>query len=382
MDETSKRALALHRQFKGKVGIALKDEVDSMEKLSLYYTPGVAAVSRQVAEYPETTREYTNTNNSVAIVSNGSAVLGLGDIGPEGALPVMEGKAMLFKSFAGVDGIPIVLNAKTPDEIVATVKAIAPSFGGINLEDIKAPECFEVERRLKEELSIPVFHDDQHGTAVVVLAGIINALKIVERSIKDEKIVIVGAGAAGVATAHLLAYYGAGNIVVVDSKGIISSKRGNLSTHKQELLKYNLDDNEGGLDVALKDAGTFVGVSKGGLLTEELVRSMCADSIIFAMANPDPEILPDEAHNAGAAVVATGRSGFPNQVNNALAFPGIFRGALDNQVRMITDDHKVAASHAIAGLVRGPTPERIIPDIFTPGLSAAVAEVIKEQTIS
>ena len=373
-----KLALEKHKQLKGKIGISLKDTLDTPDKLSTYYTPGVAAVSSHVAKHPKETRDYTWTNNTVAVISDGSAVLGLGNIGPEGALPVMEGKAMLFKHFADVDAVPIVLNVHTADEIVAVVKALAPSFGGINLEDIAAPICFEVEERLKKELNIPVFHDDQHGTAIVVLAGLINAMKITGRKLSDAKIVVVGAGAAGTAIIKLLHLYAKPQIFAVDSKGVVSANRTDLNDEKKKLLDYT---NASGFDGSLEDilaegADVFIGVSKAGLLTEKMVTSMAKDPIIFAMANPVPEIMPDVAHKAGVSIMATGRSDFPNQVNNAIAFPGIFRGALDNKVRTITDQHKIAAAEVIASLVDTPTPNEIIPSVLDDRLVPRIARVI------
>lgn len=371
-------ALKQSKKLKGKIGIELKDTLDSREKLSTYYTPGVAAVSKHLAEHPEATRDYTWTGNTVAVISDGSAVLGLGNIGPFGALPVMEGKAMLFKHFAGIDAVPIVLNAHTADEIVNAVKAIAPSFGGINLEDIAAPLCFEVEDRLKQDLPIPVMHDDQHGTAIVVLAGLINACKVTGKDFSDLKIVVVGSGAAGTAIIKLLYQYGQPRMFAVDSKGIISSNRTDLNEEKKQLLQYT---NRSGIDGSLQDilaegADVFIGVSAPGLLTPDMVKSMDKDPIIFALSNPTPEITPDEALAAGAAVVATGRSDFPNQVNNALAFPGIFRGALDHNVRDITEEHKIKAAEAIASLVEQPTAEQIIPHVGDTRLVSAVAKVI------
>lgn len=369
----AKEALEAHKRLQGKISLALKDTLDSREKLSIYYTPGVAAVSSYVAEHPEQTREYTWLNNSVAVISDGSAVLGLGNIGPYGALPVMEGKCMLFKHFAGIDAVPIVLDVHSADEIVAAVKAIAPSFGGINLEDIAAPICFEVEDRLKAELNIPIMHDDQHGTAIVVLAGLINAMKVTGRELADAKIVVSGAGAAGTAIIKLLHLYAKPRIFAVDSKGVISANRTDLNDEKRQLLKYtNLSGIDGSLEDILQGADIFIGVSKPGLLTAQMVKSMDKDPIIFAMANPTPEILPDEAKQAGAAVVATGRSDFPNQVNNALAFPGIFRGALDNRVTVITDEHKIAAAEAIANLVEQPTADNIMPSVLDPRLVEAI----------
>ncbi len=372
-----KEALKRHKQLRGKLAIALKDKLDTRDKLSIYYTPGVGAVSSYVAEHLDEARDYTWLNNSVAVISDGSAVLGLGDIGPLGALPVMEGKAMLFKHFGGIDAVPIVLDVHTADEIVAAVCAIAPSFGGINLEDIAAPKCFEVEDRVKAALNIPVMHDDQHGTAVVVLAGLINAMKVTKRELKSCRIVCVGAGAAGTAVMKLINHYAGPEILAVDSKGIVSSGRTDLNDEKRKLLEFtNKEDIGGSLDDALKGADVFIGVSRAGLVTPAMVKSMAKDPIIFAMANPVPEIMPDEARKAGAAVVATGRSDFPNQVNNSLAFPGIFRGALDNRVNMITDNHKIAAAEAIASLVESPTAEEIIPSPLDERLVPAIAKVI------
>lgn len=371
------KSLKAHKALRGKIALQLKDQLDSQEKLSIYYTPGVAAVSSYVAEHADEAREYTWLNNTVAVVSDGSAVLGLGDIGPYGALPVMEGKAMLFKHFAGIDAVPIVLDVHSADEIVAAVKAMAPSFGGINLEDIAAPICFEVEERLKAELDIPVMHDDQHGTAVVVLAGLINAMKVTGKQLKDCRIVVVGAGAAGVAITKLLHLYAQPEVLAVDSKGILSADRTDLNSEKQKLLELtNPHQVSGSLEDALRGADVFIGVSKAGLLTPAMVKSMAKDPIIFAMANPVPEIMPDEARAAGAAVVATGRSDFANQVNNALAFPGIFRGALDNRVRMITDEHKIAAAETIAALVAKPDAQHIIPSVLDERLVPEIARVI------
>ena len=370
-------ALELHKKLKGKLTTGLRGEVNK-DTLRLFYSPGVAEASRYATDSPEKLKEVSWTNNLVAVVSDGSALLGLGDIGPEGAMPVMEGKAMLFKHFANVDAVPIVLNVHTADEIVAAVKAIAPSFGGINLEDIAAPKCFEIEERLKAELNIPVMHDDQHGTAIVVLAGIINALKLKGGgyNISECRIVIVGAGAAGTAVGKLLQLYGATDIVMVDSKGIIGPKRTDLNDEKKKLLELNTLGRDGSLEDAMSGAHIFIGVSKKGLLTPDMIKKMQDKPIIFAMANPDPEILPDEAYAAGALVVATGRSDFPNQVNNSLGFPGIFRGALDHGVTKITDDHKLAAAKALAALVPNPTKDKIIPGPFDPGVVEAVANAI------
>lgn len=358
--------------------MSLRDagEIDQ-DKLSAYYTPGVAEVSRVVANDPSLLPTYTWTNNLVAVISDGSAVLGLGDIGPRGAMPVMEGKAFLFKHFADIDSVPIVLNADSTEEIISTIKTIAPSFGAINLEDFAAPKCFEIEERLKQELDIPVFHDDQHGTAIVVLAGLINAAKVTNRDLRDSKVVIIGAGAAGTAIIKLLHLYGIKQITVVDSKGAIGKSRSDLTPEKQALLEYIDDSASGSLDDVITGADVFIGVSKPGLLTEQMVGKMNKKPIIFAMSNPTPEIMPDIAIKAGAGVVATGRSDFPNQVNNALAFPGVFRGALDNGVQKITDDHKISAAKALASLVESPTADEIIPSIFNKNVVEAIADTIR-----
>lgn len=370
------QALKLHKEKGGKITTALRGEV-TPETLKLFYSPGVAEASRYAQDSGQKLSEVAWTNNLVAVISDGSAVLGLGDIGPEGAMPVMEGKAMLFKHFADVDSVPIVLNVHTADEIVEAVEAIAPSFGGINLEDIAAPKCFEIEQRLKESLDIPVFHDDQHGTAIVTLAGLINSAKLANKDIDSLRVTMVGAGAAGVAIAKLLALYGIKDIVMVDSKGIISSDRDDLNSEKQALLPLNTQDRSGSMADAVAGADVFIGVSKAGLLTADMVRSMAKDPIIFAMANPDPEIMPNIAKEAGALVVATGRSDFPNQINNVLGFPGIFRGALDNGVSKITDQHKIAAAEALAGLIDSPAPDKVIPGPFDKGVAEAVAGSIR-----
>jgi len=370
-------ALELHKKHKGKITTLLRDtsELDKT-KLSAYYTPGVAAVSRAIADDPSLLPTYTWTNNLVAVISDGSAVLGLGNIGPKGSMPVMEGKALLFKHFANIDSVPITLDVHTPDEIVSVVKAISSSFGAINLEDIAAPQCFEIEERLKNELDIPVFHDDQHGTAVVVLAGLINAMKVTGKNLKECKVVTIGAGAAGTAIMKLLHLYGVGPIVAVDSHGIIGDSRDDLNDEKKALLGYLDTSLSGSLDDAIKGADVFIGVSKPGLLTPEMVKKMSDKPIVFALSNPTPEIMPDEAKAAGVAVIATGRSDFPNQVNNALAFPGIFRGALDNGVKKITDEHKIAAAEVIANLVESPTADEIIPSVFNERLVSEIAKAI------
>ena len=374
----NKLALELHKKYKGKITTSLRDQEElDRDKLSSYYSPGVGAVSQAIAENPADLPKYTWTNNLVGVISDGSAILGLGDLGPKAAMPVMEGKALLFKHFANVDAVPVVLDVHDTEEIITTVKAIAPSFGAINLEDIAAPKCFEIEERLKAELDIPVFHDDQHGTAVVVLAGLINAAKLTGRNLTDCKFVVIGAGAAGTAIIKLLHLYGARNIVAVDSRGIVGASRADLNAEKTALLEYVDASQTGSIDDAITGADVFIGVSRAGLLTPELVQKMAEGPIIFALANPVPEIMPDVAQEAGVAIIATGRSDFPNQVNNSLAFPGIFRGALDHGVKKITDQHKLAAAEALAGLVENPTIDKIIPTAFDAGVVEAVSSVIK-----
>ena len=374
----NKLAIELHKKYKGKITTQIRDQEElDRDKLSAYYTPGVGEISRIIAANPESLPDYTWTNNLVAIISDGSAILGLGNLGPKAAMPVMEGKALLLKHFANVDSVPIVLDVHEPDEIIKTVKAIAPSFGAINLEDIAAPKCFEIEERLKEELDIPVFHDDQHGTAIVVLAGLINAAKLTNRKLTDCKITVVGAGAAGTAIIKLLNLYGIKNILAVDSRGIINKNRTDLNTEKTILLDYINSSQSGSLQDALSGSDIFIGVSRAGLLTSELIKTMAKDPIIFALANPTPEIMPDEAKSAGAAIIATGRSDFANQINNSLAFPGIFRGTLDNGVKKITDQHKLAAAEAIAELVESPSASEIIPSPFDKRVVKTVANVIK-----
>ena len=374
----NKLALELHEKYKGKITTSLRDKEElNRDKLSAYYSPGVGAVSQAIAENPADLPKYTWTNNLVAVISDGSAILGLGNLGPKAAMPVMEGKALLFKHFADVDAVPIVLDVHEPEEIIATIKAIAPSFGAINLEDIAAPKCFEIEERLKAELDIPVFHDDQHGTAVVVLAGLINAAKLTGRNLADCKFVVIGAGAAGTAIIKLLNLYGARNIVAVDSRGIVGKSRTGLNAEKTALLEYVDASQSGSIEDAITDADVFIGVSRAGLLTPELVKKMAKDPIVFALANPVPEIMPDAAKQAGVAIIGTGRSDFPNQVNNSLAFPGIFRGALDHGVKKITDQHKLAAAEALANLVENPTVDKVVPTAFDEGVVEAVANVIR-----
>jgi len=374
-----KLSLEAHKKYRGKIEVKSKLPITNREELSVAYTPGVAAVCLEIKKNPEEARNLTSCKNTIAVITDGTAVLGLGDIGPLAALPVMEGKAALFKEFANVDAFPIALGTKDVEEIIATIKNIAPTFGGINLEDISAPRCFEIERRLKEILDIPVFHDDQHGTAIVVLAGLINALQVVGKKKEDIKVVINGAGAAGTAVAKLMHEYGVKNIIVCDTKGIICAAREDLNEYKKELATFSAHENlTGTVYDALVGADVFIGVSKGGLLTAEHVKTMAKDAIIFAMANPSPEIMPDEAMRGGARIIATGRSDFPNQVNNALVFPGIFRGALDAEIPQITEAMKLAAAEALASLVQDPSPEKIIPGPFDMGVAEAVASAVRK----
>ena len=374
----NKLALELHKKYKGKLTTRLRDERTlDKDTLSAYYSPGVAEVSRAIAEDESRLPEYTWTNNLVAVISDGSAVLGLGNIGQRASMPVMEGKGLLFKYFADIDSVPITLDVHDADSIVATIKAIHSSFGAINLEDIAAPICFEVERRLKEELNIPVFHDDQHGTAVVTLAGLINSMKVVGKTLGECKIVLIGAGAAGVAIADLLHLYAQPTIITVDSKGVIHPDRTDINEHKQRLAGYAKNTNAATLRDALTGADIVIGISKADVLSPEDIAVMNPDAVIFGLANPVPEIMPDVAKKAGAAVVATGRSDLPNQVNNAIAFPGIFRGALDNGVTKITDQHKIAAAETIARLVETPTADMVIPSVLDERLVPGIANVIR-----
>jgi malate dehydrogenase (oxaloacetate-decarboxylating) len=385
-NDIQKQSLAIHKKLRGKIEITPKAKL-TKKNLGLFYTPGVGAVSTHIANHPEAANTMTLRGNTVAVVSDGSAVLGLGNIGPLGALPVMEGKAMLFKALAGVDAFPIVLNTQDPDAIVEIVKALEPSFGAINLEDIAAPQCFEIERRLRATLKIPVMHDDQHGTAMVVLAGMINALKVRGSKKEEVKVVVNGAGAAGTAITQLLLLYGFKHIVMADSQGAIYTGREAITNEKKHLatitnVSCNTDINsalciKGDLKDALKGADIFIGVSKGGILKQDMVRGMNPHPIIFALANPEPEIYPDEAKKAGALVVATGRSDFPNQINNALGFPGIFRGALDHNVTEITDAMLMKASEKLAGIIKKPTPTLIIPSVFDKAVVKAVSSAIR-----
>lgn len=378
---TSEKALTLHKEWNGKIDTTPKCHVNSREDLAIAYTPGVAEPCKVIAQNKQEVYNYTIKANTVAVVSDGSAVLGLGNIGPEAAMPVMEGKAVLFKEFGNVNAFPICLDTQDTEEIIKTVINIAPTFGGINLEDIAAPRCFEIEERLKKALSIPVFHDDQHGTAIVVLAGIINALKVVQKKKEDCSIVVNGAGSAGVAITKLLLRYGFKNIVMCDKSGILSKTSADLNWMQKEMMEVtNLSQKTGTLADALKGADIFVGVSAPGIVSEEMVASMNHDAILFAMANPVPEIMPDLAKKAGAKVVGTGRSDFPNQVNNVVAFPGIFKGALEGHASQITEEMKLAAANAIAGLVNKESlnEDNIMPEAFDPRVAEVVANAVKE----
>ncbi len=378
---TNEKALMLHEQWNGKIETTAKSKVNSREDLALAYTPGVAEPCKVIAENKEAAYKYTIKSNTVAVVSDGSAVLGLGNIGAEAAMPVMEGKAVLFKEFGGVNAFPICLATQDTEEIIRTVVNIAPAFGGINLEDISAPRCFEIEERLKELLDIPVFHDDQHGTAIVVLAGIINALKVTGKKKEDCKVVVNGAGSAGVAITKLLLRYGFINIIMCDKSGIINENTPDLNWMQKEMSKQTNPNKEtGNLADALKNADIFIGVSAPGIVSTEMVASMNKDSILFAMANPVPEIMPDAAKAAGARVVGTGRSDFPNQVNNVVAFPGIFKGALEGRATQITEEMKLAAAHAIAGLVADEdlNDENILPEPFDPRVAEVVSNAVKD----
>ncbi|OIO49426.1 MAG: NAD-dependent malic enzyme [Parcubacteria group bacterium CG_4_9_14_0_2_um_filter_41_8] len=377
MHNYNAKALALHKKFHGKLSIESKVDLDSKEALSIAYTPGVAQVCKAISKDKKLAREYTIKRNTIAIVSDGSAILGLGNLGPLAAIPVMEGKAALFKKFANVDAFPICLDTQDAEEIIKTVKYIAPIFGGINLEDISAPRCFEIEKRLRKELDIPVFHDDQHGTAIVVLAGLINALNV--RGTKNEpRIVVNGAGAAGISITDLLLKNGFKDITVCDSKGVIHESRIGLNSQKRLIAKKtNSHSLRGLLKDAIAEADIFIGVSAKNVLTESMVRSMNQNPIIFAMANPDPEILPDNALRAGALIAATGRSDYPNQINNVIAFPGVFRGALDNQIRDITDSMLIKAAKNLAHCVTKPSKNNILPKPFDSQSVRAVARAMR-----
>ena len=378
------KALALHRDNKGKIAIQSKIELKGKEDLGLAYTPGVAEPCKEIHRDKNLVWEYTFKGNIIAVVTDGSAVLGLGNIGPEAALPVMEGKCVLFKKFGNVDAFPLCLGTQDVDKIVETVKLVSPTLGGINLEDISAPRCFEIEKRLKKEIDIPVFHDDQHGTAIVVAAAMINALKVVKKTLKDIKIVVNGAGAAGMAITNLLMNMGAGDVILCDSKGAIYQGRAEgMNPYKEEIAQRTNKEGAKTLAEALQGADAFIGVSVGGALTQDMVRTMAQDAIVMAMANPVPEIYPDEAKAAGAKVVGTGRSDFPNQINNVLAFPGIFRGALDVRARDINEEMKIAAANALASLVSEDKlgPDFIITDVFDPRVGSVVAKAVAKAAV-
>ena len=374
-----KRALELHKSKKGKLEIKSKVPLRSKDDLSIAYTPGVAEPCRKTFKTSAHAYKYTIKGNSVAVVTNGTAVLGLGNIGAQAALPVMEGKCILFKKFANIDAYPICLDTQNIEEVIKTVKLISPGFGGINLEDIKAPDCFEIEERLKKELDIPVFHDDQHGTAIVTLAALINSLKVVNKKIKDVKIIINGAGAAGTAIVKLLTLYGARNIILLDSQGAIYKGRKGLTPIKKQMSQItNSEKLKGRLEDVIGESDVFIGISVGNILKKQSVKLMNKDAIVFAMANPVPEIMPGDAKAAGAAVVATGRSDFDNQINNVLVFPGVFRGLLDARVKHVTDQMKIVSAKALASLVQNPTPDKIIPSVFEKKIVGKIAKSIKK----
>jgi len=375
------RSIALHKKLRGKIRVVAKSRLRTNDDLALLYTPGVGTTSAAIAKHPKLVADYTAKSNTVAVISDGSAVLGLGNVGPAAAIPVMEGKALLFSELAGLNAWPIVLDTQDTDEIVATIKHIAPVFGGINLEDIAAPKCFEIERRLKDELDIPIVHDDQHATAIVVLAGLVNALKVVGKD-KAAKVVIIGAGAAGNGTAKLLVADGFSNVLVLDSRGILSRRRQDLDQYKQEIAAITNPENiDGDLDLALRGTDVVIGLSQAGLIQAHHIREMNQRAIVFAMANPVPEIMPDVAKAAGAYVIATGRSDFANQINNVLVFPGLFAGLLAHDIRRVSDSVKLAAAYELAGLVARPTRGRIIPSVFdrrvVPTIAAAIAHIDK-----
>lgn len=379
MDDVYKQSLELHKKHRGKIEVISKVPLTSRGELSLAYTPGVAEVSREIGRDAELAYEYTIKSNTVAIVSDGSAILGLGNLGAHAAIPVMEGKAAIFKEFAGIDAFPICVNTQDVEEIISLVKNIAPVFGGINLEDISAPRCFEIEERLRAELPIPVMHDDQHGTATVVLAGLINSLKLRGSKKEDVRVVMSGAGAAGTAITKLLLEYGFKNFIICDTKGAIYNGRGDLNSEKEALARItNRDKKIGTLEEVLLGADIFIGVSKGGLLTAPMVHTMAERPIIFALANPIPEIMPDVAKEAGAFVVATGRSDFPNQINNSLAFPGIFRGALDHRIKQFTSRMFIRAAEALAEYVKDPLPDQVLPSMFDKDIVEVVKNAIRD----
>ena len=374
----NKKALDYHKKLNGKISIVPKSPLKSMNDLKLAYTPGVGAVSSYLALHKDQTKNYTIKKNTVAVISDGSAVLGLGNIGPEGALPVMEGKAMIFKEFGKIDAFPIVLDTQDVNEIILTIKNIAPVFGAINLEDISAPRCFEIEKRLQEMLDIFVMHDDQHATAIVTLAGLINAFKVTKKDLKKSSITVIGAGAAGDSIVKLLYAYGVRNIIVVDSKGIISKNRTDLTPSKKELTEItNINNKEGSVAEALVGMDAVVGVSSPGIIKPEMIKTMNEKPIIFALANPVPEIMPDIAKKAGAFIVATGRSDFENQVNNALVFPGLFRGVLDNNIKKLTDSMQINVAKKLAGIIKNPKSNKIIPTIFDKNVVKEISKSLK-----
>ncbi len=373
-----KNSIAMHKKLNGKLEVTLKTQIKNKDDLSTVYSPGVAGPCLEIKKDPKKFKDLVSAGKTVAVISDGSAVLGLGNLGAKAAMPVMEGKSALFKRFAGIDSIPIVLDTQNTEEIIKTIKNIAPSFGGINLEDISAPRCFEIEERLKKELDIPVFHDDQHGTAIVVLAGLINALKIVSKKKEKIKVVINGVGAAGVAITKLLSLYGIKNIFVVDSKGLICDKRNGLNDIKKKLLKKEIQRTIcGSLFDALEGADVFIGVSVANILEKKEIKQMAKDPIVFALANPDPEIKPENAKNYGVKILATGRSDYPNQVNNVLVFPGIFKGVFLGKKKQITDVMKLKAAKTLASMVKKPTINKIIPGPFEKGIADIIAKAIK-----
>ncbi len=374
-----KKSLELHKKKKGKLEIKSKTPLRNKDDLGIAYTPGVAEPCRKIFKNPSDIYQYTIKGNSVAVVTNGTAVLGLGNIGPKAALPVMEGKCLLFKKFANIDAYPICLDSQNNQEIIKAVKMIAPGFGGINLEDIKAPDCFEIEEQLKKELNIPVFHDDQHGTAIVILAALINSLKVVDKKINQVKIIVNGAGAAGIATTKLLLSQGAKKIILIDRQGAIYKNRTGLNPAKKEISQVtNLEKLKGRIEDVIQESDVFIGVSAPKVLRKEWVKMMDKKAIVFAMANPVPEIMPQEAEQAGAAIVATGRSDFKNQINNVLAFPGIFRGLLDSRAKQVTEKMKLRAAQTLASLVKKPTPDKIIPAVFEKNIAQKIASSIKK----
>ncbi|HMS91226.1 MAG TPA: NADP-dependent malic enzyme [Candidatus Absconditabacterales bacterium] len=376
--EYNRLSVEKHLEYKGKLGVHSKVPLETREDLSIYYTPGVAQPCREIAQDPEKAYDYTRKGNTVAVVSDGSAVLGLGNIGGLAGLPVMEGKAILFKEFGGVDAIPLVLNTQDPDEIIRIVEAISPTFGGINLEDISAPNCFYIEEELKKRLSIPVFHDDQHGTAIVVLAGLINALKLAQKDFATIKVVMSGAGAAGTAIAKLLYTYGTKNIVMTDSQGALYLGREKMNAHKNELAEYNINNEKGTLKDIIKNADVFIGVSQPNLLLAEDIKTMADKPIVFAMANPNPEVIPEEAEKGKVFIYATGRSDYPNQINNLLVFPGIFKGALKYRKTAITTAHKIAAAEVLAACVEHVDIHNIIPSPLDKSIADKIAESIRD----